>query len=330
MRGRTVATYALITLTCSAGAVAAAVTLAVHSASGDTPSGTETACVFALLAFLCAGVTWTILYLADRPVAQLRQSMRTALRGDYQHRAGDRLDNSSSELARLAKDFDDMTTRAQCQLMSRARMLRNLSDELRSPLSRLQAIVSILHQGRGEDDALVARMQRELSELHALIADVLTYSQLEHRNHLKRQRTNLSDLVRTIAEDAAAAGAADNISVSLACREQFYADVEHALLYTALENLVRHGMSRLAAGETLALALSGDSDRVTLDILHTDRPITQAASLDHLFEPFYPAPGAGGICLAVARRAITMHGGGVEAVNTSQGLRLRLWVPVLD
>ena len=330
MQTRTRATYLLILVACVASVAAAF--LLVHSpleSEGNATGASGFVLLLGSLVALCAGITWLVLRLTDRPVEQLRRSLRGALQGDYRTRATRQLGNADRDLVLLAQDFDGMTERVHRQLASRARMLRNISDELRAPLSRLQAIVSIMRQQRSEDDALASRMERELSDLHGLVAEVLTYSQMVSRNTLKRQRTNLSDLVRTIAEDAAAAGAAENITVTLACQDEFYADVEHGLVYAALENLVRHGMGRLPEGGALDLSLTRNDRGLWLDILHRDRPITEATSLDHLFDPFNPAPGAGGMSLAVAQRAILLHGGTVDAVNSEQGLRLGVVLPVL-
>lgn len=328
MQTRTVTTYLLILL--ASGASVAAAFLFLHRPLTSEGTGTAQSGVLLLLGslgVLGAVVTWLVLRLTDRPVEQLRKSLTSALQGDYRTSAAEQLGNADRDLVMLARDFDGMTERVRRQLTSRARMLRNISDELRAPLSRLQAIVSIMRQKRGEDDALASRMERELSDLHGFVAEVLTYSQLENRNNLKRQRTNLSDLIRTIAEDAAVAGVTDNITVSLACPDQFYADIEHGLVYAALENLVRHGMGRLSEGGALDISLTRKDDSLWLDILHRDKPITEAATLDHLFDPFNPSPGAGGMSLAVAQRAIMLHNGTVDAVNSAQGLRLVVALP---
>lgn len=327
MHMRTLATFTMILLACLGSIAAAFLLIHTSVASAATGAGLVNKLLLAgALVLLCAGVTWAVLRLTDRPVERLRQSMRGALQGDYRSSAARQMGNADVDMALLAQDFDAMTARVRRHLASRARMLRGICEELRAPLSRLQAIVSIMRQQRGEDDALATRMERELGDLHSLVAEVLTYSQLETRNTLKRQRTNLSDLVRTIAEDAAAAGAETGVTVSLACRDELYADVDHGLMYTALENLVQHALAR-APGGSVNIALAGDENQLTLEILHHGLPVKEAATLDHLFEPFNAAPGAGSMSLAVAQRAVILHSGTVEAINTPKGLLVSVALP---
>lgn len=331
MRTRTLATFALILLACLGGIAAAFLLVHTTIASAATGAGAfNTLLLAGVLVLLSAGTTWAVLRLTDRPVIRLRQSVRGALDGDYRASAASRIGSAGADMALLARDFDTMTTRVRRHLASRSRMLRGISQELRGPLSRLQAIVSLMRQHRGEDDALANRMERELSDLHSLVAEVLTYSQLETRNTLKRQRTNLSDLVRTIAEDAAAAGADGGTTVSLACGEDLYADVDHGLVYTALENLVQHALRRAPGGIVNIALAGGEQQTLELEILHHGLPVKEAATLDHLFDPFSPAPGGGSMSLAVAQRAIMLHGGTVEAVNTPKGLLVSVALPARE
>lgn len=327
MPKRAVATFTMILLACL-GSIAAAFLL-IHTTIASAATGAALVnrlLLAATLVLLCAGVTWAVLRLTDRPVERLRESMREALQGDYRASAARQLGTRDSGMALLAQDFDAMTARVRRHLASRARMLRGVCEELRAPLSRLQAIVSIMRQQRGDDDPLANRMEQELGDLHSLVAEVLTYSQLETRNTLKRQRTNLSDLVRTIAEDAAAAGAESGVTVSLACRDELYAEVDHGLMYTALENLVQHALER-APGGSVNIALAGDDRELAIEILHHGLPVKEARTLDHLFEPFNAAPGASSMSLTVAQRAIVLHNGKVEAVNTPKGLLVSVALP---
>jgi len=328
MRSRSTIAFAIV-LGASLGS--AALALLISRSTGDSSLAdlhSSDALVFAGSALLFSVIaTVALMRLTDRQIDGLRSSLREALQGNYRSSATKHLASSDEELRALARDFDSMAARVHGQLASRSRLLRNLSDELRAPLSRLQAISSLMRQHPDQDHTLATQMDQELDALHELVAEVLTYSQLETRGNLKRQRTNLTDMARTIGEDAARKGASKNIEVALASDNDVMLDVEHGLIYSAMDNLVHHALKRSRDNGAIDIAVSGTSGAARITLCHRGRPISDAATLDHLFEPFGTTADAGGIGLAIARRAILLHGGTIEAGNTPDGLLVTVNLP---
>ena len=77
-----------------------------------------------------------------------------------------------------------------------------------------------------------------------------------------------------------------------------------------------------------------DGEHVTV-VIRDHGPGVPKDSLERIFEPFYRvaddrARGSGGtgIGLAIAARAVELHGGRIEAKNVDRGLEVQLRFPV--
>ena len=75
------------------------------------------------------------------PGGRLRQAGQKVADGDVTVRVAPSIGSRTDDIARLAHDFDVMTSRVDALLQSQQRLLRDVSHELRSPLARLQAML---------------------------------------------------------------------------------------------------------------------------------------------------------------------------------------------
>ena len=80
------------------------------------------------------------------PVRRLRMAGQRVAAGDLSVRVSPSVGGRTDDIALLAHDFDVMTERVEGLLKSQQRLMRDVSHELRSPLARLQALLSISRQ----------------------------------------------------------------------------------------------------------------------------------------------------------------------------------------
>ena len=105
------------------------------------------------------------------------------------------------------------------------------------------------------------------------------------------------------------------------------------LLRRAIENALRNAVRYSPAGDAVLVGLSARGGRVRVDIL--DRgPGVPPEALPHLFDAFYrvaqtgPDAGKGyGLGLSIARRAVELHNGTIEAVNKYPGFNVTITLP---
>ena len=277
--------------------------------------------VFPIALVLISGVVCLFLarYLT-RPIATFRRAGRRIAAGDLDARVGPEVARRKDEFGDLARDFDDMAARVEQLVATQQRLLRDVSHELRSPLARLQAAAGLIRQ-RGGDDTNLDRIEREIEVLNELIGQVLGFSRLQGRTSLEVERTDLVELVQGVVEDARFEGAAEGRQVEFMPGAPVSANIDAGLVRSAVENVIRNALQYSARMTVVAVEADRATGGVVIRVSDDGRGVAEA-DLAKLFEPFFTGQSAqagGGIGLAIARRAVELHGGTIGACNAAAG-----------
>lgn len=290
-----------------------------------------------LLAILVsAGVSLLLARFIVLPVHRLRVAGQQVAAGDLSVRVAHTVGSRTDDIAKLAHDFDRVTERVQDLLGAQQRMLRDVSHELRSPLARLQALMSIARQKQG-DEEMLARMEVELERLDDLIGEILAYSRLESQEDISTHATDIVDLVQNIVDDASLEGQAAGKQISLQGPERLVVALDSGLVQRAIENVVRNALKHTADHSMVNVQVDADADEVRV-LVDDQGPGIREDRLQRVFEPFYRVEdaratqsGSGGIGLAIAKRGVELHGGTITARNRDgAGLRVAISLPRVD
>ncbi|MEZ5653049.1 MAG: HAMP domain-containing sensor histidine kinase [Burkholderiaceae bacterium] len=275
-----------------------------------------------------AGVTFSLAfsgllawYLA-RPIRALRAGLRRVAEGDLESRVAPLIGARRDELADLGRDLDRTTERLQQLLESQRRLLHDVSHELRSPLARLTAAVGIVRQTPARLPDMLDRLEQETERLDDLVGEILTLSRLEETHgHGVPVDVDLRELIADVAADAAFEAQGRAVGVSADDGPPAFVNGHPSLLLRAIENLVRN-----------AVRFSPQGGRVTIELGAIDRGWRLAVAdqgpgiapdlLDKVLEPFVRGSQDGqgfGLGLAIARRAVEIHGGRLELSNRHDG-----------
>jgi two-component system sensor histidine kinase CpxA len=298
---------------------------------GDTP-GALAARVLA--AMLTAGVLCYMLarYIVS-PVVKLRAVTRQLTEGDLSARVGPLMGKRHDELADMGRDFDAMASRIEALMGAQARLLRDISHELRSPLARLAVAVDLLRKRTGpEAEAHLARIEREAARLNELIGQLLSLSRRETGADGARlsERVDLAALVREVAEDADFEARGRGRSVEVSECDACETLGTHALLRSAFENVVRNAVRHAPEGTAVKVSLgcrrNGAAGGEAVLRVRDEGPGVPDAALKDIFRPFYRVDdsrtretGGAGLGLAITERAVRMHAGAVGASNVPGG-----------
>ena len=282
-----------------------------------------------LLAIILTGglfCYWLARYLTS-PVTKLRAATRELAKGNLSARVVPTLKGRRDELASLAADFDEMAEKIETLVNSQRRLLGDISHELRSPLARLNVALELARQRSGaEATTALERIQREAELLNEMIGQLLALTRLESgAEEVRKTEFDLSTLVREIVMDADFEARARKRSVKLESPERCLLVGNEQLLRRAIENVVRNAVQYTAEGTEVNVALACSEQSAVITVRDHGPGVPENA-LGEIFKPFYRVDeardrdaGGVGLGLAIAERAVRLHGGTVDAANAAGG-----------
>lgn len=288
--------------------------------------------VFAGIAIVITGtlMAWQL----SRSLSHLGWALRRLSDGHLDTRVLPLMGRRRDEIADLAWEFDQMASRLQKLTDSRRVLLHDISHELRSPLTRMQAAIGLMKQDPSNTDAMVARISREADRLDALVEVLLTLHKMESgAAEISLERLDVVELLASIAEDAEFEALAVGRRVNVELPAEFITDVNGELIYRAYENVVRNAVKFTRLGTCVNIAARIQSDGEVLVTTVADHgPGVDSDKLEAIFQPFTRLGGESvpgiGLGLAIARRAIEMHGGRITAETVpNSGLLVTIYLP---
>jgi len=285
-----------------------------------------------LIAILSSGLVCYLLarYLTS-PVVRLRTATQKLAAGDLTARAGVPPPGRHDELAELVRDFDTMADRLEESVKAQARLLNDISHELRSPLARLNVALGLSRQRSGpEAQSALERIELEANRLNELIGRLLTIARLESGDQaMKQVPIRLQELIREIAQDAEFEAQSRKCRVDVTKVDDCTVMGDPSLLRSAIENVVRNAIQYTREGTDVQIGLEckeGTSETEAVIKISDFGPGVPDEALDKLFRPFYRIDdargrqtGGVGLGLAIAERAVRLHGGTIQAGNRSEG-----------
>jgi len=293
-----------------------------------------------LLATLVSAIICLLLarYLTA-PIGRLRQATQKLAQGDLTQRVSPSMGKRKDEIVELANDFDYMAEQLQALLESHKQLLRDASHELRSPLARLQVALGLARQ-RGGDSASqeLDRIEREAERLNDLIGQLLTLARFETNTaEIEHSAVDLAALLEQVVDDAAFEARASNREVKIIQSMPVTIKGNNVLLNSALENVIRNAVRYTTEGTAVEVILKDDNENPGWIVIKVrdHGPGIPEKMLESIFEPFVRVgeardrqSGGYGLGLAIAKRAVSLHGGKMMAVNEDDGLSILIYLLV--
>ncbi len=270
------------------------------------------------------------------PIARLRQATQQLAAGDLSTRVGERV-KGKNEIAGLARDFDNMAGKIEDLVSSQQRLLRDISHELRSPLARLGVALELARQENNPESQQRAleRIELEAERMNEMIGQLLSLTRLESdSSELQRKEFDLTELLEELVQDAAFEAKNRGCNVLLEAQQAVSCFGSPELLARALENVIRNAVKYTIDNSCINVSLQAKQDEIHISICDQGPGVPKDA-LNKLFEPFYRVAdardrqsGGTGIGLAIAERAVKLHGGSIYADNLREGgLEVKIVLP---
>lgn len=246
-----------------------------------------------------------------------------------------------SDLRALGRKLEWLRLRLKELDDDKARFLRHVSHELKTPLAALREGVALLEEGvAGQltpDQAEIARiLGHNALALQTQIEDLLRFNAAAFdARRLLRRPTELGELIRKLVDAQQIQWQSRHVRIDID-GGPLRVEVDPDKLSTALGNLLSNAIRFSPAGGHIGWTLSRVGKRARIDLVDQG-PGVATADADRIFEPFYRgehqpegAVRGTGIGLSIVREYIAAHGGQVTLMPpspTATGAHFRIELP---
>ncbi len=199
--------------------------------------------------------------------------------------------DEGSSFERLGVAFNQMADNINALIASKKQLIDGIAHELRTPLVRLRYRLEMSDNlSAAESQAL----NRDISQLEALIEELLTYARLDRpQNELHLSEPDLPLWLSTHLADIQAVTPDKTVRIQAVTPDKtvriktlaqgHYAALDMRLMERVLDNLLNNALRYCHSTVETSLLLSGN--RATL-IVEDDGPGIAPENREHIFEPF--------------------------------------------
>ena len=219
------------------------------------------------------------------------------------------------------------------------RFLRQVSHELKTPLTALREGANLLAEGAvgklTPQQAEITEILRHNSvELQKLIEDLLSFGASQFRKvTVDLEPVEIRRVVERVAADQALAARARGLAFDTEIEDVMLA-ADPEKLRVVLDNLVSNAVKFSPERERVRIVARLDGNALELDVIDQGQGIPPAER-SRIFDPFYQGSYAGagpvrgtGIGLSVVKEYVFAHGGSVEVLESRRGAHFRVRLPL--
>ena len=232
----------------------------------------------------------------------------------------------ATEIRQAGIAFIEMKERIKRLVETRTQMLAGVSHDLRTPLTRMKLILSML-----PDKEKKEALEQEVEEMHKMIDGYLNFTQLEVTQSFSEPTQEI--FLRKFIDDIALKTANfSNVKINVNITENLTIKIRPEYFTRAIQNLVDNA-ARYA--KYILIRAQKEENRFTHIFIDDDGVGIPEEKFDEVFQPFFridesrnSETGGSGLGLTIARDIIHKHGGEIKLSKSHLGgLRVTLTIP---
>ena len=275
-----------------------------------------------ILAFSFFTVRWMI-----RPINVLMKGISEISNGNLNYRIQTK---SGNEFEIIAENFNSMTEKIEKMLKQKEHLVRDVSHELRSPLTRIQVASSLI-----ENEKISLQIKQDVQAMDKMLSELLeSYRFQEGKGKLHISKFNLKELIETLESEYKN----NFLNFQTIFDSQQTEMIADALqIERVFRNIIENSIKYKKTNSKLfRIHVSAVNDQFQISFEDDGMGIHQQ-HLDHLFEPFYrvdevrtPGHNGFGLGLSIVKSIIESHKGCIEIQSEkNQGTVVKITIPRL-
>ena len=265
-----------------------------------------------------------------RRIQDVQDASQLILDGDLTARLP--VSTRGDEIDRLAGIANTMMDEVERLLGEVQNVGNNVAHDLRTPLTRLRALLYRVEQSMGEATPHRAMMEQALTETDSLLARFRALQRIAEIDRRERRagfaEVELEPLLRDLAElyEPVAEDRGQTLALQVSPTPPIQADRE--LLFEALSNLLANALKFTPDGGRVTLGLSATAEGPRLEVSDTG-PGIAADERESVLQRFYRsrrderAPGSG-LGLSIVAAVARLHEFRLSLADAEPGLRIAM------
>ncbi|MCG3758156.1 sensor histidine kinase [Vibrio cincinnatiensis] len=286
---------------------------------------------------ILALISWILSRQLQRPLTRLQSASRALALGETEARVANTLGRTAQEFQELATDFDQMAEQIQQLVDEQRKLVRTLSHELKTPLTRQSLDLHLAQQANNEEDRheWLDRAGQEAELMDSMIEKILALSRLEG--------CRLPVTLIPMDVNAYLTEQVEQFRPHLKPQQQlhFFASMEsgwiladRVLLGSAVNNVLTNAVKYAGERGVINMRVDVRPTQLLISVADNGQGVSDD-DLEHLFKPFYqvkktPTQCSGyGLGLSIVKQSVHKMNGRVCAKN-EQGLVIDFTFPRYD
>ena len=216
------------------------------------------------------------------------------------------------ELGKLSESFNSMIRRIREMIISKDRLLLDVSHELRSPLTRIKVALEFVEESQSKES-----VKEDISDVEKMITEILETERLNSdHGKLILTKTNVLELIKEVCRDL------QNKHPGIkpaSVPESVFLNIDSDRIKTVLKNVHENSL-KYSKPESLPMEISINDKEKSLVIIIKDNGFGIAEEeLPFIFEPFYRVDksrsketGGYGLGMSLCKKIMEAHGGSIE------------------
>lgn len=273
-----------------------------------------------------------------KPITNIQKIAVSLAKGKLSARIPKKIVSRKDEIGNLASSFNYMAQELMANIDSKKNLLRYVSHELRSPLTRLRLASAILVK-TDDNSEFYDRIELEINRMDYLIKQILDFSRITNGYKvLNKSNIHLNQWIKQLINDCNFEAELANKQISLLTdNHNIMAYIDSDLLASACENIIRNAIRHTPENSNIIVSIISHNVSYIDIIIRDNGSGIPKKVMSSIFTPFASFKEdktngfAGfGLGMSIAKEVIEMHNGSLFIENLARGCKITLRFPTVQ